>query len=149
LSELDFEKVIVQRGQDKKNESLLNPTNLASDLYEVDHPLDLSFIRDKNYGKRQAGYASENEKGYKDKEKGSVEESFSILSSNDESLNAKLNDKTNKISGAKTAKNKRESKQQKSKDVKNRIKRMLTTDLKDKTGLNDSQSTFLGKSSFK
>lgn len=142
LDELDFEKVIVQREDkaaagdvldynDKLNQK--QTPKREEDLYDLDHPLDLSFTRDKNYGKKAGGYASDNDTKHVKPD----EESFSILSSNDESLNAKLND--NNISAIKPSKREeRNSRVRYSKEVNNKLKRMLTSDFKDKNAMNDS-----------
>ncbi len=65
------------------------------DLFDVDHPLDLSFTKDINYGQRQkpglTGYASDNEgKAVKSPMPADDDFKSSIISS-DDSIAAKIN----------------------------------------------------------
>lgn len=50
--------------RDLPNQTHIDPVKDVDDLFAVDHPLDLSFTKDKNYGKRGGltGYASDNDK---------------------------------------------------------------------------------------
>ena len=88
LQELDYDKIIQKQREpddeflltdnnmkqaktrqelterDLPNQTHIDPVKDVDDLFAVDHPLDLSFTKDKNYGKRGGltGYASDNDK---------------------------------------------------------------------------------------
>ena len=119
------------------------------DLFEVDHPLDISFTKDKNYGKRNlTGYASDDAKPRKGNiTKQSIDDLSASISISQESILAKMqqtkidiDDSAIKRSNSK----RRNNKLQTSRDVPHPLKRMLTSEFKqDKKKMNDSQSTFI------
>ena len=115
----------------------------VDDLFAVDHPLDLSFTKDKNYGNRagaMGGYASDNDKP-RVLTKQSIDELSGSISISDGSIVAKMqqikkpdDDYSLQGSGAKQ-----------NRSMTGRVKRILTSDMKgDRSKMNDSQSTFLG-----
>lgn len=83
LKELDFDKVMKQRDidnaagaainehpvtqhdfEDKVNNNVgATKDKIGDDIFDVEHPMDLSFTKDINYGKRggEKGYASEDD----------------------------------------------------------------------------------------
>jgi len=122
----------------------------CDDLFAVEHPLDLSFTKDINYGKRGGltGYASDNDKRGVTKQ--SIDDFKSSIISSDESIVAKINQQKpiDERDGSDekylSSSKKRSGKLVTSRDVPGRLKRMLTSDFKDKSKMNDSQSTYLG-----
>lgn len=72
LEELDFDKMVKRGGSPDKSDAALHANNDKDkkrpnlNLFDInDHPLDLSFTKDINYGQRQGltGYASDNDGG--------------------------------------------------------------------------------------
>ena len=153
-NDLEFQKVM-QEAQEQEGQEFVatdepfispdKPDKYQDDLFEaVHHPLDLSFTRDKNLGKKEKGYASDNDqKGIqKNKELPSeYPQDSSILSSDDPSLEEKINMKPCTSAVKLNRKQRAETNMQKSRDVLSKIKRNGTADFDKKPGMNDSQST--------
>lgn len=120
----------------------------VDDLFAVDHPLDLSFTKDKNYGKRGGltGYASDNDKRTVTKQ--SIDDFKSSIISSDDSIVAKIEQNQQNFDGPLTKrdmmKKRSATKLVSTKELPGGLKRMLTTDFKDKSRMNDSQSTYMG-----
>lgn len=115
------------------------------DLFEVDHPLDISFTKDKNYGKRGlTGYASDDAKPRNGNiTKQSIDDLSASISISQESIIAKMQQTKIDIddSPLKRSESKRRNnnKLSTSRDVPMRLKRMLTSEFKnDKKKMNDS-----------
>ena len=161
LQDLDYDKIVADQNgyidhedQDRQNKTQNDFTDRdlpaahdphgkdVDDLFAVDHPLDLSFTKDKNYGNRAGagGYASDNDK-QRALTKQSIDELSGSISISDGSIVAKMQqtkkpDDDYSLQGSAAKKNGITARG---------LKRMLTSDMKgDRSKMNDSQSTFLG-----
>lgn len=161
LQDLDYDKIVADQNgyidhedQDRQNKTQNDFTDRdlpaahdphgkdVDDLFAVDHPLDLSFTKDKNYGNRAGagGYASDNDK-QRVLTKQSIDELSGSISISDGSIVAKMQqtkkpDDDYSLQGSAAKKNGITARG---------LKRMLTSDMKgDRSKMNDSQSTFLG-----